>query len=58
MIHNVFVFSQTLLATISQTFNLFSEEQIKQRKIYEEAERKRDMEITRQLVSLKQIGTL
>ena len=37
---------------------MFSEEQIKQRKIYEEAERKRDMEITRQLVSLKQIGTL
>ena len=36
---------------IEQISYLFTEEQIKQRKMYEKAERQREMEITRQLVS-------
>ena len=37
---------------MTDNFFLFTEEQIKQRKQYEKAERQREMEICRQLVSL------
>ena len=53
LIYDDFLVYKYFCTAVTNSIFLFSEEQIKQRKLFEKAEKQREMEITRQLVRFK-----